>query len=156
MKALFIGAILASSPLAAHAQSYLFDHPSGGNLIVDMSTRTLIPGGYARVWSYDLSNKSEVVNAGEAPTRYYRSYLEFNCIQEQYRTLQYTAHSINGGVNYNRTGRPTDWAFVPPQTMVHYSYDLACGKADYSEYMHETTSLDLVELLIQLADGDPR
>ncbi len=156
MKALFVAAILASSPLSAHAQSYAFDSSDDGKLVVDMSTRSIIQGGYARVWTYDILKRSRVNNAGEAPTRYYRSYLEFNCIHGQYRSLQSSSHAINGTVNYNRTGAPTEWMFIAPQTMVSYSYDLACSRADYSEYMYDTTGLDLVELLILLADRDPR
>jgi len=101
-------------------------HHDGGQIFYDPTT--VKGGNIKKAWTKTELKKPIKGPKGDALS--FRVYHEFDCVNDRIRTLSFEAFSERNlaGQVIERSSEPTNWDYVPPQTVQKNLFDNVCGK----------------------------
>jgi len=119
---LFISLILISS--LAHAWTLISTGVDGDQFFSDIGTIQR-KANIVRVWE-----KTEYFSTGETESRSVRIFREYDCEERKSRNLSLEAFSGTNltGKNIAQSSKPSDWSFIPPNTVASARLNFACKR----------------------------
>lgn len=123
MKNLFFISILLISSLA-QAWTLVSTGVDGDQFFSDINTIQR-KANIVRVWE-----KTEYSTNGETESRSVRIYREYDCEEKKLRNLSLEAFSGTNltGKNIAQSSKPSDWSFIPPNTVASARLNFACNR----------------------------